>query len=94
MQSSVAFVVDNEQLGTALGCVSICQNLGLMILSYLFSFIHDKTLKYKNGYFWSLLFFLTLSMISFKIKMLIGEWDTRRGSILNSKTPYKDYIAY
>ena len=68
-QSCMPFVVSSEMLGTSLGMVAIFQNLGLMLLAVFFGMIHDNTLNYHQGYFWSMLTFLILSIISFFLKI-------------------------
>lgn len=94
MQAAIPFVVPSRIVGTAMGLQSSFQNLGLMTLTYVFSKIHDATKATSDGYYWSVIAFLVLSLLSFVLKIKIGMWDKGRGSILNSKTPYQDFISY
>ena len=65
-----------------------------MLLTVLFSWIHDNTKETHSGYFWSFVCFLVLSIVSMVLKIQIGMWDRKRGNILNSKTPNTLFMAY
>ena len=94
MQCSIPFVIKSHLLGTALGLQGVFQNFGLMLFTFVFSYIHDNTLTVSQGYFWSIVFFLLMSIVSFLTKCVLHAWDLKRGSILNSKTPYLDFLQY
>lgn len=65
-----------------------------MAATYFFNSIHDETIENDNGYFWSIVFFLSMACISMGIKLAIGIWDRQRGCILDSKTPSEDFLMY
>lgn len=65
-----------------------------MTLTFLFNKIHDETIDTKHGYYWSMITFWILAVAALFLKVLIGHWDRRRGSILDSKTAFEDFEDY
>ena len=48
----------------------------------------------QGGYYWSNVFFLVLGALSFILKLMLGQWDHKRGDIFNSLNPFEAYQDY
>ena len=65
-------IVSVEKQGSALGVLTVCNNIGDLILPPIIGYIHDKTKNdNKHGYFWVAIFSLTLSSIAFLLLIMI-----------------------
>lgn len=94
LQTSIPYVVKESVLGTAMGLISVFQNFGFMVATFMFNKIHDDTIGNQSGYFWSIVFYMCMACVSMGVKVAIGEWDKKRGSILDSRTPSEDFLMY
>lgn len=92
MAASLPYVVPEKLLGTALGLQSICQNLGFMVIAQIFSKVHDYTLQVENGYYYSILSYLTIAIASLLVKVQLGVWNNNQGGILSNSVPYDEHV--
>jgi nitrate/nitrite transporter NarK len=88
MWGMIPYIVEADKVGTAYGIVVSCQNLGTFLMPLLMSYIHDNT----SGSQIVDLVFIVFSIISFGFKIMLYRWDQRkRGGILQSRTPARDF---
>ena len=88
MFGSVSYLVKENQHGTAYGFITTFQNIGTFAVPPFISYIHDSTMNVNQGYFWTFIAFIMLSVISISIKIILLKWDAKnRGGILQSRTP-------
>ena len=95
MFGSVSYLVRENQHGTAYGFITCFQNIGTTVVPPIISYIHDSTLSINQGYFWTFIAFISLSLLSLFLKLALLKWDARvRGGVLESKTPQSKFIHY
>ena len=83
MFGCVSLLVRESQTGTAYGFITCFQNIGTTFIPPLISYIHDSTININFGYFWTILAFIILSILSLYVKIVLYQWDLReRGGIL------------
>jgi len=78
---SVAYVVEEHQLGTAYGLITAVQNFGLAITPVLVGLIWDAT----NGYFWVEIFFSCVAFIGVILGFALNVVDSSHENTLNKR---------
>jgi len=78
---SVAYVVEEHQLGTAYGLITAVQNFGLAITPVLVGVIWDAT----NGYFWVEIFFSCIAFLGVLLGLALNVVDSNHENTLNKR---------
>jgi len=78
----VPLVVDDKVVGSAYGIITALQNLMLTLIPLGTGFIHDQTVDYHNGYFWTEITLAGLVVVGFFITLWMYFEDKKTGKRL------------
>jgi len=78
----VALVVDKKVIGTATGIVTCLSNLALTLIPLALGFIHDNTLDFHHGYFWTCIALSGIVALGLIFDIWIHIEDKRKGGKL------------
>ena len=86
----IALVTKKNMVGFAYGIAYSFENLLLSAVPILLGSIHDQTLSYKSGYFWTEIVLASLMLCGIFVTILVYLEDRRRGGKLNSPGTERD----
>jgi len=78
----VAIVVDKKVIGTATGIVTCLSNLALTVIPIVLGFIHDNTLSFHHGYFWTCIALSGIVGLGLIVDIWIHIEDKKKGGKL------------
>lgn len=81
---SLPLILEEKYLGTGYGLFFVIQNFLIFVLPPAAAYIIDTTSKVQNGYFWMLVFFFALSVITTFESFAVMIQDRKRGRLLDT----------
>jgi len=89
----IPLVVEKRVIGTATGLITCMSNLMLTLLPMMVGVIHDKTIDFHFGYFWTEIAFSGVVFVGLLLDYWIHIEDARKGSKLDKAKKNHPMVA-
>lgn len=98
--NTVSLLIPSESTGSSYGILVSLMNIIFVLSPILYGNIHDQSLEYRNGYFWSEIFLSLMIFVSLCILIFVGilakelNKPTKKNDVISSIRVSMSYMSH